>query len=83
MVNRNFSRTDRHYVLGEQLDSSKDYSDQGLSKKTATLPIEHQFDDDGVLVSTRPVKRKVLGTLGVMKRRAETPVLAIVSNVVY
>ena len=70
--------TDRHYVSGERLDGAADYTDDELGRKVESLPIEHEFDNEGILVSVRPVKKKVLGTLREIEGRAEQCALCIV-----
>ncbi|CAO2652659.1 Nn.00g009420.m01.CDS01 [Neocucurbitaria sp. VM-36] len=71
MFDRDAADTTRHYALGERLDASVTYTEEQLSRKIRSLNIAPEFDEDGVLVSVRPVKKKVLGALGEIRERAE------------
>jgi hypothetical protein len=71
----NGNGTDRHYVPGESLKGDGDYTVEELSRRLESLAYKPEFDEDGILVSARPVRKKVLGTLGDIRVRAVTCML--------
>lgn len=61
---------DRHYVPGERLEDNRDYTDEQLASRMESPLSDNDFDEYGILVSLRPVKKKVLGRLGSIQERA-------------
>jgi hypothetical protein len=62
----------RHYVPGERLDERNAYTDEDLARRLHSPTATNDFDDDGILISVRPAKKKTLGTLGSIRHKAST-----------
>jgi hypothetical protein len=60
----------RHYVSGERIEETRQYTDEELAQKLESVLTVNKFDDDEMLVSIRPAKKKTLGTLGAIRERA-------------
>lgn len=61
---------ERHYVLGEHLNEDCNYSDKELEEQLEAPRIVNEFDDAGLHVNVRPSKRKVVGYLADVEKRA-------------
>ncbi|OAL01598.1 HET-domain-containing protein [Phaeosphaeriaceae sp. SRC1lsM3a] len=74
----------RHYVSGECLDGAIDHANEELERKLDTLPLANVFDDYDILISERPTKKKVLGTLEAVTAKSSSCALcALVVNVAH
>jgi hypothetical protein len=62
----------RHYVAGERLDETGEFTDEELARRLQSSLVVNDFDENGILISVRPTKKKVLGTLGAIRERAPT-----------
>jgi hypothetical protein len=62
----------RHYVPGECLDERNVYTDEVLAQRLQSPAVVNDFDEDGILISVRPMKKKTLGTLGSVREKAST-----------
>jgi hypothetical protein len=70
LFNHGHANLGRHYVPGERLEDGQDYTDEQLASRMESPLSENDFDEYGILVSVRPVKKKVLGQLGSIQERA-------------
>jgi hypothetical protein len=59
----------RHYVSGERIDETRVYTNDELARRLEGMPAVNEFDNDGILISVRPAKKKKLGTLSMIREK--------------